>query len=248
MVAAARASVRISPDFAEANAALGSALLWYEWDVPGAVQHLSAALRLQPQDSFVRHEYAWALLAAGEVDLGLEQIQSLASIEPLSPNAIMDIGWAMLRSGRLPEAILASRRALLLQPDHSGAHYCVMSASYLLGDYETFLAHVVEYGERWWGLEAAQLAGAESNVGLRDRSDSVLKWMIGTRSEDHELPLSYDAAATFALLGDADEAFRNLAGALRDRSMSMLTLRLDPSFESLHADPRYAQLLAQLPR
>ena len=91
IAAAARAAAQLAPDLAEARAAMGSAQLWYEWDVPAALDNLREAHRRQPNHPFINHEYTWALLAAGNVDAGLEQIQRAENLDPLSVAAIMDV-------------------------------------------------------------------------------------------------------------------------------------------------------------
>ena len=50
-------------------------------------------------------------------------------------------------------------------------------------------------------------------------------------------------AAAYGLLGDRDEAFRQLDRALAERSAGMIYLHLDPLYDSLRDDPRLAALV-----
>jgi tetratricopeptide (TPR) repeat protein len=54
------------------------------------------------------------------------------------------------------------------------------------------------------------------------------------------------AAAVCTALGDKDEAFRILAQAIEERNSFLMPLKEDPPFESLHADPRWKELLRRM--
>lgn len=245
IAAAARTAAQLAPDLAEARAAMGSAQLWYEWDVPAALDNLQAAHRRQPNHPFINHEYTWALLAAGNVDAGLEQIQRAENLDPLSVAAIMDVGWAMLRVGRVDEAIAASMRTLLLEPEHSAAIYCIVRAAYLKGDYVTSIANVKKL-LRLSGRDTSdirkQLVGGDGKA----QGERYLRWLARIWTESEDEPNRYDVAAVYALLGQADEAIAWLELSLERRDMSMLTLRLDPSFVGLKSDQRFAAIVARI--
>ena len=49
-------------------------------------------------------------------------------------------------------------------------------------------------------------------------------------------------ADTYALLGDKENAFVWLGKAFEERSTKLLDLKVDPDYDSLRADPRFAQL------
>jgi hypothetical protein len=46
-------------------------------------------------------------------------------------------------------------------------------------------------------------------------------------------------------MGDKDRGFEWLRSASADRSTSMAYLKLDPTLNSLHSDPRFAALVQQ---
>ncbi len=53
-------------------------------------------------------------------------------------------------------------------------------------------------------------------------------------------------AWTYAALGEEDEAFRWLNEAYRRRIGGLALLKVEPRFESLHSDPRFADLLRRM--
>jgi hypothetical protein len=50
-------------------------------------------------------------------------------------------------------------------------------------------------------------------------------------------------AAAYGMLGDRDEAFRQLDRAFEQRSAGMIYLHLDPLYDSLRDDPRLSALI-----
>jgi tetratricopeptide (TPR) repeat protein len=53
------------------------------------------------------------------------------------------------------------------------------------------------------------------------------------------------AAADYAMLGDKDAAFAALEKAFSHRA-DILFIKVDPQFDNLHSDPRYADLLRRM--
>jgi hypothetical protein len=56
----------------------------------------------------------------------------------------------------------------------------------------------------------------------------------------------YMIAAVYAGLGDKNQAFDWLNKGIDERSSSMVYLKVDPFFDTLHADPRYSDLLRRI--
>ncbi len=65
------------------------------------------------------------------------------------------------------------------------------------------------------------------------------------RSETEYVPPSF-IAGSFASAGDRDAAFQWLQKAIDEPDNYVLYLRIDPSFDKLHSDPRYQQFLERL--
>ena len=57
---------------------------------------------------------------------------------------------------------------------------------------------------------------------------------------------SYDRAILYTALGEQDKAFEQLNKAYEERSGWIINLKVEPQFDSLRTDPRYAPLLQRL--
>jgi hypothetical protein len=53
-------------------------------------------------------------------------------------------------------------------------------------------------------------------------------------------------AILYAGLGEEDHAFAWLDKAYADRSWRLVFLKLEPRFDNLHADPRFAELVRRV--
>ena len=57
---------------------------------------------------------------------------------------------------------------------------------------------------------------------------------------------AFDIAGVYAALGDLDEAFKILSKAVEERNSLLVYLKEDPTFENLHSDSRWAELLRRM--
>jgi hypothetical protein len=77
---------------------------------------------------------------------------------------------------------------------------------------------------------------------------SAMKRLIALQEEQakHIYIDPADIASNYALLGEKDRAFSWLEKGYKEKSGHMLHLKSDPRFDSLRADPRYADLLKRM--
>ena len=56
----------------------------------------------------------------------------------------------------------------------------------------------------------------------------------------------FPSAMIYAQLGDSGAAFEHLEAAVRDRDCQLYNLQIDPAFDTLRSDPKYADLLRRM--
>ena len=90
----------------------------------------------------------------------------------------------------------------------------------------------------------AQLGHAYALSGKRNEAISI----VGEFREMSKQSFrgSYDSAILYTGLGDRDKAFEQLNKAYEERSGWIIYLKVEPQFEPLRSDPRYASLLQRL--
>ena len=96
--------------------------------------------------------------------------------------------------------------------------------------------------------ELAALGHAYAQSGDRAEAQKVLKELITRSAQTYVQPIWI--AVIHAALGDKEEAFLWLRKAVGDRSVWLIYLNVDPIFDSLRTDARFADVVRQvgLPR
>jgi hypothetical protein len=69
-----------------------------------------------------------------------------------------------------------------------------------------------------------------------------LNWLLSQWDEDHWHFTTYQIAASYARLGNKDQAFSWLNKGVELRSTILWVIDADPSLASLRSDPRYADI------
>jgi len=81
-----------------------------------AVTHLSAAVRLQPDQPDVRVNLGLALARTGEIVEAVEQYREALRINPGHARAYNGLAWCLIEQGHTSEAINLYREAMRLEP------------------------------------------------------------------------------------------------------------------------------------
>jgi tetratricopeptide (TPR) repeat protein len=104
-----------------------------EGDLPGAIDALTRAARLDPNNSLVHKELAGAFSAYGHSDEAFCELVAALLIDPRDGHAHASIGQLFLETGRLDDAVEAFDRALAITPEHYEARYALATALQRLG-------------------------------------------------------------------------------------------------------------------
>jgi tetratricopeptide (TPR) repeat protein len=121
--AAFREAVRLRPDFADAHQNLGTLLITS--DAGEAVRELERALAIQP--TLQKAQYNLALAYEANPSDGpareIAQLQKLLTTNPKYPRAEFTLGKALLKTGKLEEAVKHLQTAVADDPKFGEAYY-----------------------------------------------------------------------------------------------------------------------------
>ncbi|MCX6623592.1 MAG: tetratricopeptide repeat protein, partial [Acidobacteria bacterium] len=119
-IAALREATRMQPDAAPARSQLGFALLSVD-SMPEAVAEFDAAMRLEPHSPVAHFNLGFALSRVpGRLEDSIREYQAAVGSAPDFADAHRNLGNALLKDGRVPEAVAAFEQALRLRPDDRG--------------------------------------------------------------------------------------------------------------------------------
>jgi tetratricopeptide (TPR) repeat protein len=169
-------------------------------------------------------------------------------LDPLSPQANIDVGWACIRARRYDEAIAQSRRTMELEPNFAETWGCLMRAYQYKGMLAEALAEAQRIMTRSGASreELASIRQGDAASGMR----SVEQWMLNRakKAAARGHVSAYQRATRHAALGEKELAFEWLEKAYTDRDPMMVLLNTDPAYDRLRPEPRFGDLLRRITR
>jgi tetratricopeptide (TPR) repeat protein len=241
--AAARKALELDPQLAEAHTSLGYVLMAYDWDLPAAEREFRQAFRSNPGYATAHHWYGHYLLADGQPDRALAEMKQALALDPLSLPVNVGVGWCLYFARRYDEAIAQYRKALELEPEFALAHQALAMALEQKAAYaeaiEEFRKAVALSGGSAGTL--ASLGHAYAMAGATAEAQAQLD-RVDELSRQRYVPAIY-RALIYLGLRDKNRGAAWLAKAQEERSEYFIYYRLDPGFDSIRDDRRFAPML-----
>jgi TolB-like protein/DNA-binding winged helix-turn-helix (wHTH) protein len=243
--AAARKAITLDSDNAEAHAALGLIAMNYEWDWLKAEREYKLALRLNPNDSIAHHWYGEYLGAQGRFDEGLAELKRAQELDPLSLAIASDQGKLLYFSRRYDRAITQLRKTLEMDPSFQQAHFWLVRA-YAEKKMEPELDAELDTlrtasgdSPNYWVIASVAKSKTGKPKAVRD---AVAKAKARSANPLDPANMLYIQIAS----GDANESFTWMEKCYAAHSTMMTSLKVNPDYDNLRGDPRFAKYLAQV--
>ena len=233
---AALEALRIDSTLGDGLAALGATELFYDWNFAEAKHHLERAVASNPSASTAYIYYGALLGTMGQLDSAFASLTKAQSLDPLSSGAGIITGNWLLASRKYDEAIQQFRKTLRIDPHAETAHQQLGYALFFAGRSADALKE--------FGLLDSIPPDILARMGRPEAARRRLGKLIRERGRRYLDATSI--ASGYANLGDRDRAFAWLDSAYTDRSAWLIALRLDPSFDALHGDPRFQALTTKI--
>ncbi|MEJ2007848.1 MAG: winged helix-turn-helix domain-containing protein [Acidobacteriota bacterium] len=242
--AAALKALEIDSTLAEAHAALGNVLFYYDWDWPGAERELKRAIALKPSYVAAHHWYAEYLSAMGRHEQAFAEIRRAQELDPASPLMRAIGGEVYTLAHRPGEAIEQCRKGLELDSNFGLAHRWLGMAYMEKGMYREAMAELEE-ADRLIGRDnALGLARVYAMAGRRGEAVKMLDRFDGQYKQGEVSPVGL--AAAYAALGEKQRALDWLQKAHAQRDPFMVFTRVYWAFDSLRSDPRFQELVSRM--
>jgi eukaryotic-like serine/threonine-protein kinase len=231
---------------AEAHALLGRAND-AEWEWAAATREFERALDLDPNGARTHVLYALHLENLGKLDEVLVHVRRAIELDPLNLNGLDNLAEAYIYTRQYAQCIEEAKKVLEIDPTFASAHYHLSYCYELSGKYDLWLEEW-EKGARILNDPELPFVEAARRQYPKSGHSDVLKRLVAF--EGHIAKGTYiDPAWTanhYAVLGDKDKAFARLEKAYAEKSTTIRYLKVDPGFDSLRSDPRYADLLKRM--
>jgi TolB-like protein/Tfp pilus assembly protein PilF len=221
-----------------------------EGNFAGAENEYRRAIELNPNYPTAHQWYSTLLSVVGRQDEALREARRAAELDPLSPVMKAGIAIRYFEARQYDKAIEAIHEVIAMDKNFAQAHVMLAENYIAKGMYEEAIAEF----EIWWKLseekspeEAAQRAAAFRDAyrknGAKGYWQKEVDLALEETKQKHVEPQILSAA--YARLGDKDHAFEWLEKAYQARE-DMTTVPLDPAYDGIRSDPRFADLLRRI--
>jgi serine/threonine protein kinase/tetratricopeptide (TPR) repeat protein len=245
---AATRALALDERLAEAHNSMGAVKVFH-WDLSGAEREFQQAIALNPEYANAHDWYAQLLSNLGRHEAAIAEKKRAQALEPLAP--YISPAWNYFMARQYDRAIEESRKMieknknLEIDPTFGGGYYMLGLANEQKGQYEEAIGafqKALALG-RGSPRTVAVLAHAYAVAG---RKTAARQRLAEAKELSKTVYMPYYIAAVHAALGEKDQAWEWLDRAYKDHDGTLVWLKVDPWFDPLRSDPRFADLVRRV--
>jgi TolB-like protein/Flp pilus assembly protein TadD len=242
---AAVKALQLDETLAEAHTSLGAIKADHEWNWRAAESEFRRAIELNPNYATAHQWYAELLSQQGRHDEAIAEIRRAEELDPLSLIINAIAGRILLVAGKIDPAIEQLQKTLEIDPNFSIANYDLGKA-YLQKRMSTQAIAEFQRSVNLFKVSErdAALGYAYARVGRNAEAHHVLETYLQQSSRTYVS--WYGMAFIYAGLGDNNQVFACLEKAYEQHDVRLRDVKVEPLFESLRLDPRFADLVRRV--
>jgi TolB-like protein/Tfp pilus assembly protein PilF len=244
--AAALKALELDDTLGEVHNSLAAILADFYWEWAEAERHFKRAIELNPNYVTAYRFYSFNLACMGRHEEALAFAERARRIDPVSHLAQMNVATMHYFARRYDEAIAEIEDTLDLAPDFAPVRI-------LLG--RVYMAKGVP------DRAVDELKRAEGLMGPRPDVTTPYAWVLARAGRQREARFKLDELQPIAKprdpapirlamihigLGETDQAFEWLEKAFEARDWQMALLNVEPLFDAVRPDPRFAALVERV--
>lgn len=241
--AAAKRALELDDNLPEAHLAMAG-IKQVDWDWSGAEREYKRAIELNPNLAAVHFRYAFYLSTQGRHEQAIAEIKRARELDPLKQGINLDIGYIFYFARRYDLAIEQYEIGLELAPAFGPAHY---GRGFMYAARGQYADAITEYKEMLrlngdhTGVKC-YLGYALAKTGQTREAQAILKQL--QTSKDYVSPV--ELAVLYVGLGERENALSALERAYAAHDSQMQYLGIEPHFDGLRSDPRFADLMQKV--
>lgn len=244
--ASADRALELDAHLAEAHAVAAEVAFKRDWDWRAAEAGFRRAISLNASQEFARLRYAHFLAGRGRVDEALEQLEIARQLDLYSNTADFERVSVLQYARRFAEA---ETLALTLRDRVENPRAVHVRLGRIFAATQRFDSAIAEFEQLADSLSGdayalAEIASAHAAAGRTGEAHAILQRLTDRARAEEISPELF--ALIHTRLGRFDDAFRYLDRAVQVRATRILWLKVDPRWDPLRSDPRFAVVLGRL--
>jgi serine/threonine-protein kinase len=246
---ASERAIELDPNLAEAYTSLGASRVFGDWDWTGAERACRKAISLNPTYPTGHSFFAGFILAAqGRMEEAINEIAIALHHDPLSFIIHAASGIIYWQARQFEKAFEIASQVIDANPRFWLA-YALRGLVYEQWEHYDEAIQAFEKandlaGSRSSTLGIGMLGHALGRAGRREEAERLLAKLDDGAADRYASP--FDRSIVYLGLGDHDRAIEQLRQAVADRSSWTVLAAVDPRFEPLHQDPRFAGIREEM--
>jgi len=243
--AAARKAVELDDTLAETHTSLGFAYT-VNWAWPDATREFQRAIELNPNYATAHHWYSdGPLLAEGRFDEAIAEMKRAQELDPLSLIINTEVGMTYIYARQYDKAIQPLQKTIEMDQTFYFAHLNLAVAYHMKGAVrEALEEYQIAYKLNDDPTVLGLLGHFQATTGKRNEALKTLSQM--TEISQRRYVPAYAFAQVYAGLGERDQAFQWLVKSYQDHATDLVLIKVDPTLDNLHSDPRFADLVRRV--
>ena len=246
---AVQKALEIDPSLGEAHAALATSKWSSELDYAGAEREYRRAIELSPNYATAYHWLGEFLVFQGRFDEGLAEYKKALELDPMSLAIQTDLGRAYYMARQYDRSIEHFKKLIEMDPNYVRTHFYLSQVYREKGMCEEGLQEDEKgrelLGERTEdelkkGLQAIVEACKQS--GPKGAWQKIQELTTADLAKGEQVPAD-QMAEMYARIGNRDKAFEWLDKVFDEGEIGGMALKVDPDWDNLRDDPRFAVLL-----
>jgi tetratricopeptide (TPR) repeat protein len=237
----------IDDEIAEAHTLKAQMTYVYDLDWEGAEKEFNLALELNPNSIYAHMWYGIYLAKKGQMDEAMEEQAKAFELDPLNIVVNYGNGAGNIWARRYDMAIRAFEKTLSMDQNFVPAHVGLAEIYLLQSRYEEALEELDKAWELSKGSspDVVSLRGMiHAKSGNRMDAEKALEELFDMSQQRHVSSALF--ASLYMALGQKVQAFEWLDKAYIERSEELTMLKIDPYWDDLRPDPRFAELLQKI--
>jgi serine/threonine-protein kinase len=234
-------ALALDSTLAEAHSSRAFIATFYEWDWPLAAREFAKSTEIDRSYPSAHLWNAWLLMARDSVDAGIREAEAALALEPFVVLTNTRLVSLLFYARRYDDALRQAQKTFELDSTFFQLSNERVRLLVELGRCEDAVALLTHTPSQTAAMLQGVRGYAYAKCGHRADAVAELNHLLADRRSGKYIS-HYGLAVIYAGLGDNRAALTELDRAYMEREWTLFMLKLEPAFDGLRKESRFAQL------